>query len=99
MNRAMQLLGLAMRAGYVVTGEERVLRSIRSDEANLVLIATDAGKNTRKTLVDKARTYDVPIIHRFDRHTLGKAIGKGDRVAVAVNEAGFAAQLLKLSQL
>lgn len=99
MNRVMQMLGLAMRAGYVVTGEERIIRSIRSDESKLVFIATDAGKNTKKTLVDKARTYNVPIIQVFDRHTLGKAIGKGDRVAVAVNEAGFAAQLLKLSQL
>lgn len=97
MNRATQLLGLAMRAGCVVTGEERVLQAIRRGQASLVFIATDAGKNTKKTLSDKARYYGVPVLTSFDRATLGHAIGKGERVAVAVTDNGFAKQLLKLS--
>jgi len=39
----------------------------------------------------------VPVVTSFDRATLGHAIGKGERVAVAVTDNGFANQLLKLS--
>lgn len=99
MERVTQMLGLAMRAGCVVTGEERVVQSIRSGQAKLVFIANDAGKNTYKKLSDKASSYEVPVLKSFDRQTLGKAIGKGERVTAAVTEAGFAAQLFKLSQL
>ena len=99
MNRVTQMRGLAMRAGCIVTGEERVIQSIRSGKAKLVFIASDAGKNTKKAISDKSRTYEVPVVNKFDRQTLGQAIGKGERVTVAVNESGFADQLLKLSQL
>lgn len=99
MKQVTQMLGLAMRAGCVVTGEERVVQTIRSGQAKLVLIANDAGFNSHKKLTDKSRYYEVPLLNHFDRQTLGHALGKGERVAVAVTDKGFAAQLLKLSQL
>lgn len=99
MKRITQMLGLAMRAGCVVTGEERVVQKIRSGQAKLVLIANDAGFHTKKKLTDKTNYYDVPLLNYFDRRTLGQALGKGERVTVAVTDTGFAAQLLKLSQL
>lgn len=98
-NQLTQMLGLAMRAGFVVTGEERVVQSIRSGQAKLVFIANDAGFNTNKKLTDKASYYDVPLLNHLDRRTLGHALGKGERVAVAVIDHGFAGKLLKLSQL
>lgn len=99
MKRFTQLLGLAMRAGYIVTGEERVVQKIRSGQADLVLIASDASKNTAKKLTDKSSYYKVPHLNCLDRQTLGQALGYGERVAVAVTNKGFATQLLKLSQL
>ena len=48
MNKFLQLLGLAMRAGKVVSGEELVIREIRSGKAQLVILAEDAAKKTRK---------------------------------------------------
>ena len=48
MNKFLQLLGLAMRAGKVVSGEELVIREIRSGKAQLVILAEDAKKNTEK---------------------------------------------------
>ena len=38
MNKFLQLLGLAMRAGKVVSGEELVIREIRSGKAQLVIL-------------------------------------------------------------
>lgn len=98
MNPVTQLLGLAMRAKCVVTGEERVVQSIRAGKAKLVFVAKDGGKRTKKKLFDKANTYGVPLIDHLNRTTLGHAVGKGERVAVAVIEPGFAAKLLDLSK-
>lgn len=48
MNKFLQLLGLAMRAGKVVSGEELVIREIRSGKAQLVILAEDAKKKHGK---------------------------------------------------
>lgn len=97
MNRTMQMLGLAMRAGCVVTGEDRVAASVRSREAKILFIASDASRHQAKKMNEKARHYGIPVVSTFDRYTLGRAIGKGERVYVAVTEAGFAKQLVNLS--
>ncbi|KAA9006626.1 YlxQ family RNA-binding protein [Paenibacillus spiritus] len=89
-NRALSNLGLAMRAGKVQTGDEIVLKAIRSKEAKLVILAEDASENTHKKFRDKCGTYDIPLVIGASRDTLGEAIGKESRVVIAVTDQGFA---------
>ena len=65
-----------MRAGKLVTGDEIVLKAIRSSEAKLVIVAGDASANTQKKFHDKCGTYKVPLVIGFDRDSLGSSIGK-----------------------
>lgn len=88
-------LGLAMRARKLVTGEETVLKAIRSGEARLVIIAEDASDGTRKKFHDKCASYGVPIIEAGSRESLGASIGKETRVSIAVADEGFANLLRK----
>lgn len=44
----LNLLGLAARARKIVSGEEQVIKEVRSNGAKLVILATDASANTRK---------------------------------------------------
>jgi len=46
--QAMSLLGLAFKAGKIVSGEEPVLKEIRAGQAKLVLLSKDASSNTSK---------------------------------------------------
>ena len=46
--KVMNLMGLAMRAGKLITGEELTIAEIRKQKAKLVFVATDASENTRK---------------------------------------------------
>lgn len=85
----MNLLGLAMRAGYVITGEEPVLRTLRSGDAALVILSADAGPNTKKKVSDKCASYRTPMIEIGSRHQLGRALGKAERVVIAVTDPGF----------
>lgn len=96
MNKVLQSLGLAMRAGKVVSGEDQVLHTVRTGKAELVLLSLDAGENTKKKMMDKCGTYQVPILQYGTREELGKAIGKPVRVIVAVTDAGFARSIQKL---
>ncbi len=89
-------LGLANRARKIISGEELVLKEIRSGKAKLVLLAQDASKNTAKRMTDKTTYYKVPLRHVENRQLLGHAIGRDERVVVAVLDEGFAKKLLSM---
>lgn len=89
-NKALSRLGLARRAGKLVSGEELVLKAIRSGEANLVLLAEDASAGTRKKISDKCASYGVELLVGYSRIELGGAAGQPERVLFAVTDRGFA---------
>ena len=93
----LRLLGLARRAGVVVSGMEAVRGAIRQGEARLVLMAEDAAgpqlDKVRRTLVNRP----IPQACLGDRATLGAAVGRGPVSVVAVTGASLADQVqLKL---
>ena len=55
--RALSFLGLCMRAGQVVSGQEACVAAIRSGESALALLDAGASENTLKRVrVRQART-------------------------------------------
>ncbi|WP_026689861.1 YlxQ family RNA-binding protein [Alteribacter aurantiacus] len=95
-DKALNLLGLAYRARMIVTGEEIVLQSMRKNRLHLVILSEDASDNTKKKITDKASHYGVPLLIKGERHILGQAIGKSERVVLGVEENGFAKKLQSL---
>lgn len=96
--KCIQLLGLASRARKIATGEELVLSEVKSKRAKIVFLASDASANTEKKMTDKCIYYGVPFYRDFDRTTLGKAVGKEERVSLAVLDAGFAKKMIQILQ-
>ena len=92
MNNFLNLLGLANRAHKIVTGEI-LIKKIRNNEINLVIIASDASDNTKKRFIDKCTSYDVEYILASNRKELSNAIGKNNRVALGIQDVGFAKSL------
>jgi ribosomal protein L7Ae-like RNA K-turn-binding protein len=95
-NKWKSLLGIANRARKITSGEELVIKEVRSNRAKLVIIAADASSNTMKKVTDKASYYNVPVRTVSDRYELGHAIGKDARVVVAIMDQGFANKLKTL---
>ncbi len=91
-----QLLGLAMRAGKVITGEGLVINGVRNGQAKLVLLATDASANTTKKVSDKCLYYKVPCYSLSTRYELGSAIGKEARVSIAITDSKMAKSMENL---
>ncbi|MFS0688058.1 YlxQ family RNA-binding protein [Sporosarcina sp. 179-K 8C2 HS] len=88
-----QLLGMAARARKLITGEELVVKEVRSGNARLVIVSEDASKNTHKKVNDKCNFYNVEKHVFGSREALGHAIGKESRVVLALTDAGFAGKL------
>lgn len=88
-------LGLAMKAGDVVSGEFMTEKAIRDGSARLVIVAEDASHNTKKKFSDSCRYYKVPYAEFGDKDSLGNAIGKQFRASLAVTNRGFATSIGK----
>ncbi|WP_159721915.1 YlxQ-related RNA-binding protein [Enterococcus sp. CSURQ0835] len=93
--KALNLLGLAMRAGKLITGEELTVNEIRRGRVYLTLVASDASENTKKKLADKSTFYQTPYHAGFTQSELSGAIGKPRKV-IGVTDAGFAKKLRTL---
>ena len=94
-DKVLGTIGLAMRAGKLVSGEFMTERAIRDGDAELVLIADDASPGTKKKFSDSCKYYRVPMLCVFDKETLGQSIGKRERASVAVLDRGFAGAIRK----
>ncbi|RLL45353.1 YlxQ family RNA-binding protein [Oceanobacillus piezotolerans] len=92
----LNMIGLAYRARKCSLGEETILKDIQRQQAKLVLIASDTGPQTMKRLTDKCKYYKVPYLIVDDRETLANALGKSQRVAVAILDRGFAKKIMSL---
>lgn len=89
-------LGLAHRAGKVISGEDTVIRAVKQEKAVVVILSEDASDRTKKTINNKCNSYRVPIRTVPNREGLGQAIGQHARVLVAVTDKGFANKLIAL---
>lgn len=95
--RILHLLGLAQRAGRLISGEERVVESIQKQKAQIVFLAQDAGPNLSKKITDKSRTYQVDVVTAFSTLELSSAVGKSRKV-LAVTDAGFTKKMRSIME-
>ncbi len=90
MKKLLGMLGLAKRAGKISTGSFICLKMIKSSRARLVIIATDASDNTKKSIKDSCKFYNIKSFEISDMAALGHATGGGERAVVSVNDDNFA---------
>ncbi|MCL6626274.1 MAG: ribosomal L7Ae/L30e/S12e/Gadd45 family protein [Alicyclobacillus shizuokensis] len=86
-------LGLAMRAGRMRIGAEAALAAVRARQAQLVVLAGDAGTNVAKKFRDKCTYYQVPLLTGPNKDVFGRALGRRAVVVAAVLDAAFAERL------
>jgi ribosomal protein L7Ae-like RNA K-turn-binding protein len=89
-DRALSMLGIAAKAGKVVSGEFATENAVKAGKAFLVITAEDASENTRKKFRDMADFYHLPILSYGTKDTLGGCIGKDYRSSLAVTDEKLA---------
>lgn len=95
MDNVLRMVGLATKAGKVVSGEFMTESAVKSKEAYLVIIAQDVSDNTRKKFRNMCEYYQVPIVEYSKKEELGHSIGKEFRASLAVTDKGLAQAILK----
>lgn len=97
MNPLLGLLGLAARAGALVTGTEAVRSEVRDGKVQCVLLASDAAPGQRSKLIPLLDARGVRHYTGFSRAELGRAIGRSPASAIGITNAGFARRVDELA--
>ena len=95
MSKIYSMLGLAMKAGKVVSGEFATDKNVKSGKAWLVIVSEDASDNTKKMFSNMCEFYHVPICFFGTKEELGHAIGKAMRSSLAITDENFAKSINK----
>lgn len=94
-DKVLSMLGLAAKAGKVISGEFSTEKAIKTRKAFLVIIAEDASDKTQKAFRDSCDYYRIPFAIYGTKETLGHSIGKQMRASLAVLDAGFGNEIVK----
>lgn len=93
--KILNLIGLAMKAGRIASGEFSTEKAVKDGTARMVIVSEEASENTRKMFTNMCTYYQVPIYFFGKKDELGHAMGKEHRASLAVNDAGFAQAIVK----
>jgi predicted RNA-binding protein YlxR (DUF448 family)/ribosomal protein L30E len=92
--RLLGYIGLANKAGQVISGGSLVSDAIRgSQKPGLILIAMDVSESIGEKIEQLAVVHQIACFRIMKKDDLGAILGKAPRSAVAIRMGGFVAQL------
>ena len=92
----LSLLGLALRGGRLVMGEEPVEGVARARDARVLLLASDAADNTRRRIehfADEGQCMWLRV--PFTKEEQGRALGRTSVAVAAITDIGLAAAVAR----
>ena len=96
MDKALNYLSLARKAGLAELGEEPVGAAARAGKAYLIVVASDAGDHTwRRAKSFVAGTDQVAVKIPFTKDDIGQAIGRTSLAIAAFTDPAMALAFLK----
>lgn len=96
MDKVLNLIGLAQKAGRLAVGEEPTGAAARARDARLILVAADAAENSVRRVrhfADAGQCLWCRI--GADKDALGRAVGRSSCAMLAVMDVGFAEAIAK----
>ena len=86
--KVLNLLGLATKAGLLVSGEDIVIDAMRKKKAKIVFLGSDCSENTLDKFKNKCFYYKTELNTMFTSEELSHSIGK-TRMVLAITDNGF----------
>ena len=84
------LLGMAQRAGRLLSGTETVSAAVRRGQVALIVAATDLSSKTKERLSRLAQAHRIRLLFGAGRAELGAATGQAGRGVYGVTQEDFA---------
>lgn len=97
-NGVYSAIGLANKAGALVTGMDACLRAVRYGKVILVVLSEEASENTKKKIINACRNKDIPCMEYGKGGMLGKMTGKSHRIVVGVRDKNLSRLILSKMQ-
>lgn len=95
-NKLKGIIGIAKKAGKIVSGAQQCEKEIRLNKSELIIIAKDISQTGEKAITDCCTHYKVKYIMCLSKDELGRIVGAaGERTVVSVNDKGLADAILK----
>ena len=85
------LLGMAQRAGKIVSGDFAVQKAIASGKAAALIVAADVSERAKETVLREAEQKGIPAYNLFTKEMLGQCLEY--RAVAALMDRGFAKTL------
>jgi len=96
MDKALNYMALARKAGRIELGEEPVGSAARAQHARLILVASDASDHTwRRAQSFVAGTGQVCVRVPYDKDAMGQAIGRTSLAIAAFTDPALALAFIK----
>lgn len=89
------MIGIAKRAGRVMSGSFQVEQALHKRQALLVIVAEDASDNTKKHITDMCRYRKIPRTAAGRKAELGRAVGQEERTCLAITDPGLAEAVIR----
>lgn len=94
--RALGMIGLATKAGKVMTGAQACEAAIKDGKAGLVIIAKDASENSKIPITRLCGYKGITFREFSDKESLGRYTGSTYRAVMIIRDAGFADKILEM---
>ena len=92
MNDILSLLGLCLRAGKLVAGDDAVADTVSAGDARLIVLAEDAGAHVTRRAAYYTENNRIPVLRlTAGAAEMGWAIGRKTTAICCITDIGFAA--------
>ena len=96
MDKVLNLVSLAKKAGEVYAGEYLTTKAVKEGMAELVIIANDTSEKSKERILSLCKYLEARAVIYGEKETLGHFTGNRDKSVISINDEGFAKAILKL---
>lgn len=84
MNKLLNLLGIARKAGALTLGFTATAQAVKGGRLTLVLLSTDTSPHTKEKIERLCRQQEIRLYYATKQEELGRALGKETLAVVGV---------------
>lgn len=94
--KVQSMIGMAYKAGRVISGEDPVRFALKKNNIKLLIIAEDASENTKKRFINSAVYYHIPYFIYMTKEELSISLGQKIRSIAGITDERFSDYLISL---
>ena len=96
MDKIYGILGIAAKAGKIISGFDAIQDGVKRKQVNLIIVAKETSEKTQKEMRFICDKYGIPLIVFGNIEGNSHAIGKKNRALIGICDEGLSKKFLEL---